>query len=88
MRVFVACLLIIGLGVLMIIGLFRLVRDLLSKSQFAAPSESRINDETVAEGAVAVTRPLCSRAPGLSLATSIPPPEPQSEYRSKKDRRA
>jgi hypothetical protein len=38
MRVFVACLLIIGLAVLMIIGLFRLVRELLSKSQFAAPS--------------------------------------------------
>ncbi len=38
MRVFVACILIIGLAVLLIIGLLRLVRDLLARDPFEAPS--------------------------------------------------
>jgi len=38
MRVFVTCVLTIGLAVLLILGVLRLVRELLSSSAVAAPS--------------------------------------------------
>jgi hypothetical protein len=49
MSVFGTYVLIVGLAVLLIVGLLRLVRDLLSTSAFAAPSSP--DEERVVENA-------------------------------------
>jgi len=51
MRVFVYCILIIGLAGLLIVGLLRVIRDLLSRDVFAAPSSPNEEHEEIAEDA-------------------------------------
>ena len=45
MRVFITCVLIVGIAVLLVIGLLRVVRDLFSESVIAAPSSANEEGE-------------------------------------------
>jgi hypothetical protein len=53
MRAFGTCLLIIGLGVLLIVGLLRVIRELLSRDVFAAPQsageDARCSPDNIAD---------------------------------------
>jgi len=51
MRVFVSCVLLIGLSVLLIVGLLRVIQDLISRDVFAAPSSPNEEHEAIAEDA-------------------------------------
>jgi hypothetical protein len=52
MHVFVSFVLITGLSVLLIVGLLRVIRDLLSRDVFAAPSSPNEAHEEIAEDAM------------------------------------
>jgi len=73
MRLLVTCVLIIGPAVLLIIGFLSVVRDLLSRSVFAAPfspNQERLIERADGEGSAGVLTPRAALRPATLACSS------------------